>query len=125
MNPRTLRSSFTAFTPKRSVLTRLILMVALPLQGLLLNEWLRPWLEPAFDPSLTAAVALVCWFCGPSFAIGALAFAAILLLYFFLPPYYSFAISDLNSAIRLCFFLGSKGVIVALIYNLYLAHAHA
>src|SRR3954449_5198197 len=109
MTHRTLRSSVTAFAPRRSLLTRLMLTIALPLQGLLINEWLRPWLEPAFDPSLTAAVALVCWFCGPSFAIGALAFSAILFLYFFLPPYYSFAISDLNSALRLCFFLGSNG----------------
>src|SRR3954452_19076200 len=123
MMKRSLRTSVLTFSPRRSIWMRASLAIALPVQGLLINEWLRRYLEPAFDPSLTAAVALVCWFCGPALAVGSLGFAALLFVYFFLPPYFSFAMEDLNSALRLCFFLGSNGVIVALISNLYRAQA--
>ncbi len=104
---------------RRSTLTRVSLTLVLPVVALLPNEWLRPQLDPAFEPTMTAAVALVCWLCGPLYATAALTFSALLFIYFFLPPYYSPTIADLNSALRFCFFLGANALVVGLIANLY------
>ncbi|MBC7926628.1 MAG: PAS domain-containing protein [Bryobacteraceae bacterium] len=107
-----LRSITTRFT-------RICVTIALPVLAVPAGELLRPQLEPTFEPVLIAAVAVVCWTCGPLYATAAIFFCAVLFLYFFLPPYYSFQISGLNAALKYCFFLGTNGLVVGLIANLY------
>ena len=71
---------------RRALFMRVSLTISLPVLALLVNEALRPQLTPTFEPGMTASVALVCWFCGPVYAIMALSFSAFLFVYFFLPP---------------------------------------
>src|SRR5688572_19586421 len=103
---------------KRSALTKASLTIALPLQALLVNEWLRNLLDPMFEAAFIAAVAMVAWFCGLRHAIAALAFSLVLLVYFFLPPHYSFAIADNSTAVKIVLFLAANVVTIGLIGNL-------
>src|SRR5687768_11403075 len=84
----------------RSTILRVCLSVALPLQALLVCEWLIPVLNPVFDAPFIAVVALTAWICGPAFGIGAALFSALLLDYFFLPPLHSFAPGDTQTMVR-------------------------
>ncbi|MBC8167908.1 MAG: PAS domain S-box protein, partial [Bryobacteraceae bacterium] len=112
-------------SPRRSALSRVCLTVALPLHALLVNEWLRGLLQPTFEPAFTAAVTIVCWFCGPVYAIAALALSAALLLNVFIVPYYGLHLSDPSTILKFCFFLGVNALIVGLLSNLYRAQAKA
>jgi K+-sensing histidine kinase KdpD len=102
----------------RSRFTRIGLTVALPLQALLVNEWFRHVLHPMFEPAFIAAVAIVCWVCGSRYAAAALAFSSILLVYFFIEPYYSFEILDTATVVKLIFFFGANAITTGLISNL-------
>lgn len=110
-------------SPRKSTLTRLSLTVALPVQALLVNEWLRPVLEPAFEPAFIAAVSLVCWFCGLRYALAALALSSLLLDYFFLPPYGELGFSDAPTMIKFAFFIGANVITSSLISTLYRTHS--
>ena len=109
--------------PKHSSLFKVSLTIALPLQALLVNEWLRTLLYPMFEAAFIAAVAMVAWFCGLRHAIAALAFSTALLVYFFLPPYYSLVIMDTATVVKLVLFLAANVVTVGLIANLYRTRA--
>jgi PAS domain S-box-containing protein len=102
----------------RSRFTRVALTIALPLQALLVNEWFRDVLAPMFEPAFIAAVALVCWYCGSQYAAAALALASLLLVYFFIEPYYSFTIYNTGTVVKLIFFFGANAVTTGLIANL-------
>lgn len=108
----------TPFHLPRSPLTRIGLTVALPLQALLVNEWFRGVLAPMFEPAFIAAVAIVCWVCGSRYAAAALAISSALLVYFFLEPYYSFAVIDTSTLVKLIFFFGANAITTGLIANL-------
>lgn len=107
----------------RSTILRVCLTVALPLQALLVCEWLIPILNPVFDAPFIAAVALTSWICGPAFGIGAALFSALLLDYFFLPPLHSLAPGDTQTMVRFFVFLGANAIIIGLIANLFRTQA--
>jgi PAS domain S-box-containing protein len=119
MNVRGPRGPALSRSLGRSALTRVSLTIALPLQALLLNEWLRPLLQPTFEPSFTAAVAIVCWFCGPLYGLASLALSSGLLVYYFLTPYYGIYLSNPSTILKFCFFVGANCLVIALIANLY------
>jgi PAS domain S-box-containing protein len=102
----------------RSRFTRIALTIALPLQALLVNEWFRDVLAPMFEPAFIAAVALVCWFCGSRYAAAALGLSSLLLVHFFLEPYYSFSINTTGTVVKLIFFFGANAITTGLIANL-------
>ena len=117
------RSGVLLPSVKRSRLTKASLTIALPLQALLVNEWLRALLDPMFEAAFVAAVAMVAWFCGYRYALAALAFSCALLVYFFLPPHYSFVLTEPSTIVKLVLFLGANVVTIGLIANLYRARA--
>ena len=108
---------------KQSPLTKASLTIALPLQALLVNEWLWGLLDPMFEATFIAAVAIVAWFCGWRHAVAALALSCGLLMYFFLPPYYSFTVRDGSTVAKLVLFFAANVVTVGLITNLHKARA--
>lgn len=89
----------------RSAPARVAITVALPGLAFLVCELLRPWLEPAYDPPFLIAIGFTSWLCGPTCGLAALLISAMALDYFFLPPYYSFALLDASVYVKFFLFV--------------------
>src|SRR5438270_5772748 len=90
---------------KRTPLHRSVFVVALTAVALLASVILRPLLDPNFYPLFLGAVLFSAWFYGVSGGIFATVLASAALLYFFLPPAFSFWIRSLAVAIQLFLFV--------------------
>ena len=89
----------------RSAPARVATTVALPGLAFLVCELLRPWLEPAYDPPFLVAIGFTAWLCGATCGLAALLISALALDYFFLPPYYSFALLDASVYVKFFLFV--------------------
>ena len=89
----------------RSAPARVATTVALPGLAFLVCELLRPWLEPAYDPPFLIAIGFTAWLCGATCGLAALLISALALDYFFLPPYYSFALLDASVYVKFFLFV--------------------
>ena len=99
----------------RSPATRVAVAIALPALALLISELLREWLDPNFEPVFIGAIAATAWFCGSRLAAIGTLISALILDYFFLAPYNSFAV-DGRGGVRFFLFLASCAIVVCLIH---------
>src|SRR5579864_2792951 len=90
---------------KRTPLHRVVFVVALTAVALLASVLLRPLLDPNFCPLFLVAVLFSAWFYGLSGGIFATVLSSAALLYFFLPPAFSFSIPSLAVAVQLFLFV--------------------
>jgi two-component system cell cycle sensor histidine kinase/response regulator CckA len=90
---------------KRTPLHRSVFVVALTAVALLVSVLLRPLLDPHFFPLFLIAVLFSAWFYGLRGGILATVLSAATLLYFFMPPAFSFSIPSFAVALQLVLFL--------------------
>jgi chemotaxis family two-component system sensor kinase Cph1 len=102
----------------RSAPARVATTVALPGLAFLVCELLRPWLEPAYDPPFLIAVGFTAWLCGAVYGLVALLLSALAFDYFFLPPYYSFALLDASVYVKFFLFVGFGLALVGIVRHI-------
>ena len=90
---------------KRTPLHRSVFVVALTAIALLVSLLLRPLLEPNFLPVFLVAVLFSAWFYGLSGGLLATILSTLTLLYFLLPPFFSFSISSAHVLVHLLSFV--------------------
>lgn len=103
---------------RRRPLFQVILAFVFPGIALLACEIFREVLAPAFEAPFITAVALAAWFGGPYCGLASTGLSALAAVYFFIPPYNAFAISDLTGWVHLLTFSGTNIIITGLIYTL-------
>jgi PAS domain S-box-containing protein len=101
--------------PVRSTPARVAVTIALPASAFLSSQLLRPWLEPAFDAPFLIAIGMSAWICGTGYGFASLLLSAIVLDYFFLPPYDSFALLDASVYTKFLLFVAFGSVLIGLI----------
>jgi two-component system, cell cycle sensor histidine kinase and response regulator CckA len=89
---------------KRTPLHLSVFVVALTAVALLASVLLRPLVEPHFFPLFIVAVLFSAWFYGMSGGVVSTILSTAALLFFFMPPAFSFSIPSLAVAVQLVLF---------------------